>query len=159
MSVPHRDPVASQSCILQFLRPLEPKYAVPALRGDTIVAPITHGGGSPQRSLAGGPADGVANIVVTANFGSGVTPSAATADAGLDHISIADLARPAGAGFTFDVAYGGDGSATSSSHLISAISLAPPAMAVIIIDETSDDGGGNPLRHLCLQLRLLFNYR
>jgi hypothetical protein len=44
MPVPHRDTVASQSSIVQFLRPMEPKVAVAALGGGVAAAPITDGG-------------------------------------------------------------------------------------------------------------------
>jgi hypothetical protein len=73
MSAPHRDPDASQSSILQFLTPFAPKSAVPALRGDTVVAPITDGGvividdddgGNPVSSVRAGPAVRAATIAV-----------------------------------------------------------------------------------------------
>jgi hypothetical protein len=73
MSVPHRDPDASQSSIRQFLTPLAPKSAVPALIGDTVVAPITDGGvividdddgGNPMSSVRASPAVRGATIAV-----------------------------------------------------------------------------------------------
>lgn len=84
MSVPHCDPDASQSSILQFLTPLAPKCAVPALRVDTVVAPIADGGviiidddegGHPMSSVCAGPAVRAATIPVASGSAScGLTP-------------------------------------------------------------------------------------
>ncbi len=73
MSVPHRDTGASQSSIRQFLTPSAPKFAVPAMIRDTVVAPIADGGaividdddgGYPMSSVRAGPAVRGATIAV-----------------------------------------------------------------------------------------------
>lgn len=73
MSVPHRRPVASQSSIVQFLRPMEPKLAVAAFGGGVAAAPITDGGviiidddvgDNPLGSVRAGPAVRTATTAV-----------------------------------------------------------------------------------------------
>jgi hypothetical protein len=73
MPDPHRVTVASQSSIVPFLRPMEPKVAVAALGGGVAAAPITDGGviiieddvaGNPLGSVPAGPAVRTATTAV-----------------------------------------------------------------------------------------------
>ncbi len=123
MSVPHRDQLAPQSSILQFLKPL---------------APSTDGASRPRRSSAGGPADGFANIVDAVSIASIAIPSAETG--GLNRISSA--AGPAGAGATSSAASGVVDSTNATTQHNSAKSPSPHGSKVVIFDVSSDDGEG-----------------
>ena len=155
---------ASQSSILQFLRPLVPQLKVQALSpASTTVAPVPDVGGGPHAQSADtNPADGFATVWFSHSplsageaaelDGNGVIPSAATANDGGGHLqsSIPSVtpqnlaiavpaAEPAVVGTRAH-------DATGSAALLSVPLSATPSSPVLISDDTSDDGAGHPPR-------------